>query len=204
MNALPTQPITNPVFLTPDQLDAAGQQALARLQETGYAVQCGVTEQQLDEIIAVSALDEIREYCPNDSTKRFRDHDAALEWLGKGRLVVLLVEQATQAVAGYGWLGAEPSPHIAGSDMTLAVRIVPAHQGRRLATPYSQVLVSVALAQGAQGLWLEAWQSNAGAVHVYGKLGFALVDQAPADRPSVGVQTAVPDVRLFMQYQNTL
>ena len=51
---------------------------------------------------------------------------------------------------------------------------------------------------GAQGLWLETWKSNGGAVHIYHKLGFIDVTEKQDTRPSAAGGT-VDDTRVYMR-----
>lgn len=184
--------------LTGERLSPTGQAALQNLEQKGYYVQVGLTQANVTALQALSLQPSIREYCPNDCTKRFRDELTASDWLSKGRAAILLIHSETGEVAGYGWVGDGTSEHVPGGTETFAIRLSEAHQGRGLATPYNQVIIDVARQlYGSQHMWGEAWQSNAAAVHVYQKIGFHIIGSEPTTRPTAtGQQT--PDTRLYM------
>ncbi len=188
---------TSPVGST--TLSEAGREALAALAAKGYRVVTGLTRADVATLHQLSLQPSIREYCPNDATSRFADEAATAQWLKKGRVVVLLIENRSDAIAGYGWFGDGTCEHIPEGRQTFAIRLSEAHQGRGLATPYTQVLLDLArTVYGANHIWLEAWASNAGAVHIYEKLGFQLAAKVECPRLTArGSETA--DTRLYLQ-----
>lgn len=199
MSTYPTSFDTATMQPDPASLSETGREAIAKLAERGYHVTVGLTADIVPKLHELSLQHSIKEYCPNDCTKRFADVPTAEHWLEKGRVTVLLVETATGDIAGYGWFGDGTSPHVPEGKETFALRISESHQGKGLATPYAQALLDIAeQLYGVEHLWLEAWESNAGAVHIYQKLGFTLVDQETSERPTADGGT-VQDTRLYMK-----
>lgn len=202
MSTYPTTFSDAPVRLSGEQLSDIGQTALRTLENKGYYIQLGLSRADLDALQALSLQPSIREYCPNDCTKRFRDEATTVDWLSKGRAALLLIETATRAIAGYGWIGDGTSEHVPGGTETFAIRLSEAHQGKGLATPYNQVIVDIARQlYGSRHMWGEAWQSNAAAVHIYGKIGFEIVGSEPVQRPTADGGTT-DDVRLYIMLRN--
>lgn len=198
MSRYPTD-YTDSERIDANALSATGKEALAILADRGYEVRVGLSQADAAHIRTLALEPSIIEYCPNDCGSRFKDETSTTDWLKKGRVVFLLVETATGELAGYAWAGDGESSHIPGGTETFAVRISEKHQGKGLATPYSSVVIDATQQiYGAEHLWLEAWQSNAGAVHVYEKLGFNFVTSESADRPTVSGENT-PDTRLFMK-----
>jgi ribosomal protein S18 acetylase RimI-like enzyme len=79
------------------------------------------------------------------------------------------------------------------------MRISEEYQGRGLATPYLQAIIGATQSiYDATDFWLETWASNAGAVHVYGKVGFAEIEQEQGDR-ALKDGGSTPDTRLYMR-----
>ncbi len=181
-----------------NDLSDTAKQALARLSEKGYVVHTGLRRTDVAALHALSLQPSIREYCPNDCTKRFKDEQTTANWLEKGRLAVLLVHKKTGAIAGYGWFGPGTSEHVPSGRETFGLRVSEDHQGNGLATPFLTVILDLAKQRyEVQQLWLESWQSNAGALHVYQKLGFVTVHTEPARRPTKNNATT-PDTRVYM------
>jgi hypothetical protein len=193
--------------LTPELLGEAGAPAVQQLSERGYEVHVGLTPELADAIAVMAREASILEFCPKDSSERFTDRAAAERWLSKKRSMFLLLKRSgdnSLNLAGYGWSGAGSSAHVPGGQTTFAIRIGEAGQGQGLATPFSQLIViGSAILYGAKNLWLETWQVNAGAVHVYHKIGFVTVDEKPDER-LVPDGTRVPDTRLYMSLPNEL
>jgi ribosomal protein S18 acetylase RimI-like enzyme len=172
---------------------------MQKLQEQGYEVRHGLTRAYADSVRELVTQPSICVYCLKDSTSRFCDQDATAQWLQKGRAVFLLVETETGNVAGYGWSGPETSSHVPGGKVTVAMRISEEYQGRGLATPYLQAIIGATQSiYDATDFWLETWASNAGAVHVYGKVGFAEIEQEQGDR-ALKDGGSTPDTRLYMR-----
>lgn len=177
--------------------------AIEELRSRGYRVHYGLTKQRDGEIIDMTQEQGIREYCPNDSGKRFKDLSATQDWLSKGRAVFLLLNQADKLV-GYGWAGAGTSDHVPSGETTFAIRIGQAGQGQGLAAPFSKSIVwGSAELFGSKNYWLETWQSNGAAVHVYHKIGFNDVTQQKDERPTAD-GGRLEDVRLYMSLPNEL
>ncbi|PIZ62729.1 hypothetical protein COY17_01970 [Candidatus Saccharibacteria bacterium CG_4_10_14_0_2_um_filter_52_9] len=186
--------------LSPDQLSETARQDIERLAEQGYEIHFGLTPEYAEAIINMALELAIREYCPNDSGKRFASQEATKDWLSKERATFLLFKRNAGGLqlAGYGWVGSGTSLHVPGGETTFALRIGEIGQGQGLATPFARLIVlGSASLYGARNMWLETWQSNGGAVHVYHKIGFVDVDQEAGERPTANGET-VADTRLFM------
>lgn len=190
-----SRPITDVVA------DEDSQLMIQKLSEKGFELSVGLTKEYAEAIIAMALEPGIQEYCPNDCSKRFKDMSAVQAWLGKQRATFLLLQRTEQGLqlAGYGWAGAETSEHVPGGETTFAIRVGERGQGQGLATPFAQLIVSGSRQlYGAQHFWLETWQSNGGAVHVYHKLGFEDVAMVTSERSTLAGGT-VPDTRIFMR-----
>lgn len=189
--------------LPANKLGPGGQQAIEQLATAGYEVHAGLTKAYAEAIIEMAREPAIREFCPNDIGSRFADLTATEQWLAKGRGVFLLLKKDEGLkLAGYGWVGPGESEHVPGGQTTFAIRIGQLGQGQGLATPYTKLMIDGAAAlYSAQDLWLETWQSNGGAVHVYHKAGFEDVAEEPAERPTAD-GGKVADIRLFMKLAN--
>lgn len=181
--------------------DEDSRHMIQKLSDKGFEVSVGLTPEYAEAIIAMALEPGIQEYCPNDCGKRFKDMSAVEAWLGKQRATFLLLQRTEQGLqpAGYGWAGAETSEHVAGGETTFAIRVGERGQGQGLATPFAHLIVNGSRQlYGAQHFWLETWQSNSGAVHVYHKLGFEDVAVVASERATL-VGGTVPDARIFMR-----
>lgn len=204
MSAYPTSLAGETIQLTAEMVGLAAE-AINQLAERGFEVHVGLTEAYAEAIIQMCLEPAIKEYCPNDYGQRFRDLSATRDWLSKGRAVFLLLKREGEGLklAGYAWTGSGTSSHVAGGETTFAIRIGEIGQSQGLATPFSQaVLAASARLFDAKNVWLETWQSNGGAVHVYHKVGFIDVDQTSSQRPSANGGT-VADTRLYMSLPNS-
>lgn len=183
---------------------AAGE-SLRHLMQNGYRVVCGLNEDYLRQVQALAAEPAMREYTPKDLTERFKDENTAHQWLSKGRAMYLLVKDVgtgQPALAGYGWAGAGRTDTVPNGRNTFAVRIGEIGRGQGLAAPFSWLIIAASAKQyGARDFWLETWQSNGAAVHVYHKLGFQDVAALAAERPAAD-GGSVADTRLFMELPN--
>jgi len=187
------------------RLGEAGTQAVQKLASQGYEVHVGLTPEFAEAVSIMAREPSIREYCPRDSGERFSDRASTERWLSKKRSMFLLLKRTDDklSLAGYGWSGAGSSPHVPGG-ITFAIRIGKAGRGQGLSTPFSWLIVAgSAILYGARDIWLETWATNAGAVHVYHKIGFITVAEKPDERllPDGG---AVPDIRVYMSLPNEL
>ncbi len=204
MNQFPNALAETPAELPIEKLGPAGKQAADELASAGYEVRLGLSRKYAADIIEMAKEPAIREFCPNDIGSRFKDLTATEQWLAKHRAVFLLVKKDADGLrlAGYGWVGPAGSSHVPDGENTLAIRIGQIGQGQGLATPFTKLMAdSSAVLYDAKNLWLETWQSNGGAVHVYHKAGFEDVAEAPAKRPTAaGGQ--VQDTRQFMSLSN--
>jgi ribosomal protein S18 acetylase RimI-like enzyme len=193
--------------LTASRFSEADAALVNRLAEDGYEIHVGLTRKFAGDIAEMCRQPSIKEYCPNDSGKRFKDAESTETWLGKGRATFLLLKRGEDDeldLVGYGWAGGGASPHAPGGTNTFALRIGETGQGKGLATPFSRlILAGTTLLYGAKDFWLETWQSNAGAVHVYHKIGFRDVHEEAGERPT-SIGASVEDIRLFMELDNEL
>lgn len=193
--------------LTAADLSGADAALVQQLAEKGYEVHTGLTTDFADDIARMCLQPSIKEYCPNDSGRRFTDRQATESWLAKGRAAFLLLKReadGTLSLAGYGWAGTEASPHVPEGQTTFALRVGEASQGQGLATPFCRlILAGSAGLYGSQNMWLETWASDGAAVHIYHKLGFEDVDSQADQRPTSSGQT-VADTRLYMSLPNEL
>lgn len=186
-------------------LNQEGKDAVAFLAERGYQVHTGLNLDYTDQIIAMALEPGIREYCPKDCTQRFADRTTTETWLSKKRAAFLLLKETDQGLelAGYGWSGSATSSKVPGGETTFAIRIGEAGQGQGLATPFARLIVQAsAILYDAKDFWLETWGMNAGAVHVYHKIGFETVAEQPDKRPSSAGE--VSDIRVYMSLSNDL
>lgn len=206
---MPTIPNSFSEDIIPLQLGGDNQlvaDAAERLSSQGYTVCVGLTREWTEKILPLTHEQSILEYCPRDAAERFASVAATENWLSKQRAVFLLVHEAAgvKTLAGYGWAGYGVTEHVPGGEATFALRVSEKHQGKGLATPYSVLMLAGAVKlYGLQNIWLEAWMSNAGAVHIYHKLGFVDVAQEQTERPTAsgGKET---DTRLYMTVANEL
>lgn len=198
MKPFPTQLANKTVVLEPNETEESTPAALETLSEKGFYVQLGITVEDVAALQALSLQTSILKYCPRDCTERFKDESTVRQWLLKERLVFLLKEKSTERLAGVAWTGPGTSPHIPHGKLTGGLRLSEAFQGLGLATPFlSTVLEHTKNEYSGELLWFECWASNAGAVHIYQKLGFEIVETELASR-----QTATggsePDTRTYM------
>lgn len=185
------------------KLGPLGQAAWESLTSKGYEVKIGMTKDVAASIHDMSQEPSIREYCPKDLTERFSDDEAVGQWLKKGRATFVLVAD-DGTVVGYGWVGLGTSSHVPDGKTTFAIRLGEASQGKGLATDYARLMIAgAAILYGASNVWLETWESNGGAVHIYHKLGAVDVAQVSSKRPRPNGQ-AVDEERLYMMIPDNL
>lgn len=185
-------------------LSPIGKDYYQKVVDAGFDINYELTGDAANQIIQLSLEPAIKEFCPNDSGTRFKDLEAVKEWISKGRIVVLLTKvlnDRTQVV-GYGWVGEGESEKVDNGKATFAIRIGEAGQGQGLGTPFASLIVEVAASvYGVKNIWLETWQSNAGAVHIYHKIGFEDVANEPSFRKTADGHE-VEDVRIYMNLPN--
>ena len=204
MKPFPTAYSASTDAVKASDLDEAGKVALKRLNDQGYELRHGLTPGYADAIKELVTQPSICTYCLKDSTSRFCDRDTTAVWLRKGRAVFLLIEQLSGEVAGYAWTGPETTEHIPEGKVTVALRVSESFQGRGLAAPYLQSVVSATKAlYDADDFWLESWESNAGAVHVYKKTGFTSVLDIYGNR-TLKDGGSTPDTRVYMVLGDTV
>lgn len=198
MKRFPTILAEKTTVLLPENVDQRSAEALKQLAERGFHIQLGITEADIPALQELSVQTSILKYCPRDCTERFKDEPTIREWLHKERLAFLLKETATGALAGIAWTGPGTSPHIMGGKLTGGLRLSEDFQGKGLATPFLSTSLSYTRAYYSSDLlWFECWQSNAGAVHIYQKLGFETVKTEPGQRITPS-GTSEPDTRVYM------
>src|SRR5579884_1049083 len=142
--------------LTADRLSGDDVEMLQRLSEKGYEIHTGLTQAFAEQIMEMCLQPSIKEYCPNDCGRRFKDLEAVRTWLAKGRGAILLLKNdaGNLRLAGYGWAGGELSVHVPGGETTFAIRIGEADQGQGLATPYCRLIVAgSSLIYDAKNYW---------------------------------------------------
>jgi hypothetical protein len=190
-----------------ERLGPLGREAYQKVLDQGYDIRVGLTPELADAIAQTALEPSIREYCPNDSAERFTDRAATQRWLSKGRAAFLLVKTAEDGnlqLAGYGWVGARANSHVPGASSTFAIRIGEIGQGKGLAAPFSRIIIAgAAILYGADKLWLDAWDSNGAAVHVYHKIGAVEIDRQSTQRPRPSGET-VTDTRVYMSLPDEL
>lgn len=182
---------------------------LEQLSSAGFEIRLGLTRAYCEAIRMMCLQPSIKEYCPNDSGVRFHDDIMTEEWLKKGRCVFLLTKKSDDTgkepeLVGYGWSGPGETSHVPGGKVTVAPRIGEGGQGHGLGTPFCWLIVAAtAVLYEARDFWLETWESNGAAVHIYGKLNFVEVDREASSRPTAD-GGSVDDIRLFMTLDNSL
>ncbi|MFI5271186.1 MAG: GNAT family N-acetyltransferase [Candidatus Saccharimonadales bacterium] len=186
-----------------DSLSDNAKSCAETLRSKGYKVVHGITKEYASKVAELTKQPSIREYCPKDNSERFKDLESMEHWLEKGRAFYMLIwtdSEGNKEVAGYGWLGSRTNPHIPGGETTFSLRISELHQGKGLAAPFSVLILEAGKkTYSTPNLWLEAWKSNAGAVHIYHKLGFLDVAEEQEMRPTAKGGT-ISDTRMYMKY----
>ncbi|HCM52149.1 TPA: hypothetical protein DIS56_03410 [Candidatus Saccharibacteria bacterium] len=183
-------------------LSVATDKTLEFLSKRGLTVLVGIDESLAQSIAKLAREPHIKEYCPNDCTKkRFANLASTRDWLSSGHAVFVLAkpdEKENWTAIGYGWSGPKRTTEVPQGETTFALRIGKDGLGQGLSAPFSQVVIDATTKlYDAKKFWLETWASNAAAVHVYKKLGFKLVNQKPGQRPTANGRE-VNDTRLFM------
>ncbi len=173
--------------------------AINALADKGFGIQLGMTRKDTPALQLLSMQDSIRKYCPKDCTERFKDEQTIEHWLKKERLVFLLKQNDSGELAGIAWTGPGTSPRISDGKLTGGVRLSENFQGLGLATPFLAIVLGYTNhSYSSEILWFECWESNAGALHIYQKLGFQIVQTEPAPRPTPA-GTTEPDTRVYMK-----
>ena len=122
------------------------------------------------------------------------------KWLSKGRVLVTIWQD--EKIVGYGWAGNGTSARVESGENTFAIRLGSAASGKGLATHFARLIVeATSILFGLKDIWLETWQSNGGAVHIYHKIGFIDVAEEKSTRKKAD-GTEVEDVRLYMTLPN--
>ena len=202
----------------PFGLSTRADEAMCELASRNLSVHTGLTVDYAKAIGRIAQQPTVREYCINDSNKRFANPESTKAWLQKGddtlqsygRGVFLLLHENgehTVNLAGYGWTGPETSPRIPDGKVTFAIRMNESFQGMKAARLFTDlILAGSAALYGAGGIWLEAWGSNTRATSTYERAGFVLHPNATeyAVRPSIRFGSEVPDIRLYMSLPDEL
>ena len=195
MTNFPTTFNEESLVLDPNEFDT---EEPVVLESRGYNVSLGLTKSDAEKLSDISKQPSIKEYCPRDCSTRFKDLSSTESWLAKGHQVYLLKEKSSGEIAGYAWSGNGTSPHIPEGSITCALRLNENFQGQGLATPFFAVVIAhTKKTYPGETIWLEGWESNLGAIHVYKKLGFKLVASEESTRPALNGET-IQDTRLFM------
>ncbi len=214
MNRVATKPFPTEFnqhleILDANQLDRDGQRAVRAMYDMGFDVTAGVLESDVDHITAIAQQHGVREYCPNDATKRFGSKAMMESWLTKNGGRGMFILRAAGVVAGYGWTGPERSDALPETTTTFAVRLSEhaGATGRGLGSLFTTAIVSGSMAlYGAEGIGLETWGSNTKAVRSYLRSGAELVSTQDDVRPTwvSGNSEQRQDIRLFMQFTRTM
>lgn len=197
--------------LAADSLDEKGNEARAILAAAGFEVKVGVQRTDFAAIAEIASQEGIREFCPNDISKRFGDEPMMEKWLGKngGRGMFLLYETQSGDLAGYGWAGAGEYEELPECMTTFAIRLNERMAGKGLGKPFTDVIVSGSVMLfSALHIGLETWGSNTAAVRTYLKAGAVLVTTKDAVRPTLKPAANETDgqrrdIRVFMQFPRT-
>lgn len=175
--------------------------AIDDLAERGFIILHGLSTELQPQIYAMAREKHIREYCPRDCTEeRFGTIESTAKWLSTGHAFFMLAKKTDNGfkVVGYGWSAPKETEKVPGGRTTFAVRLGEDGLGQRLSLPFCKVIIgATAGIYGVDSFWLETWASNAGAVHLYGELGFKKVEEVKSLRPTVDGPD-IPDTRLFM------
>lgn len=176
----------------------SGKQSLIQLRQKGFVILCGLSPTDIPTLRSIAQQPSIMRYCPRDFSERFSNTSTAIAWLSKGRSFFALRDQTNNRIAGYGWSGPGSTEYAPKASITVALRISERYQGQGLASLFFTVIVdAIRVAFPNESIWLETWQSNAGAVHIYEKNGFSIIKSLPSMRPqSSGADAS--DTRLFM------
>lgn len=204
MKPFPKTFATKPILLNESNVGTPTKATLLQTSEKGFYIQIGLHRSDAPHLQQLSTQPSIRHFCPRDCTDRFKDLSTTSEWLSKGRLVFVLKNTVNGEIAGLAWAGPGHTGHIKDSKITISLRIYEAYQGQGLATPFLKITINYVMQNyPEQLLWLECWQSNTSAVHIYQKLGFATVSSEQGYRQTPGSK-AVQDTRLYMQLLHSL
>ena len=139
------------------KLSDSGKAFYQKILDRGFDIKFELDETAAKQIIKLSLEPAIKEFCPNDSGKRFKDIDSLKQWISKGRIVVLLTKQVDNntEVVGYGWVGEGESMYVETGKATFAIRIGEAGQGQGLGTPFAALIVEVAASEyGINLVWI--------------------------------------------------
>lgn len=188
---------------------------LMALARKGYAVEVGITPEDVPSLTEIARQEGVREYCPNDLAHRWTDEETTEKQLAKdgGRGVFLLRNIATNAIAGFGWTGKssdEERQILTMCEHTFAVRLHEGTRGQGLAVPFSQIIVAGSMSVfRARRIGLETWASNNAAVNTYVKAGAELVRAVTGQpRPTLDKHKSInetgqyvtDDTRLYMNF----
>jgi hypothetical protein len=149
-----------------------GHDSVYALQTKGLEMVSGIMETDIDQILAISATTDVKEFCPNDE-KRFSDPE---KWLAKGRGAFLLRAIANSQIVGYSWVGLleEEVPELPNHPVTSAFRSQVRGTGKDL------VIATIEAARAIHGssmIGLETWASNpAVRTYVHPRVGINIVD----------------------------
>jgi hypothetical protein len=189
-------------------LDEIGQTALQKLNARGIEVYTGFRRQDQPEVATIAGQTGVREFCANDTNRRFATEEMAEEWQKKGRLFFQLRDLGRSSLIGYGWTGPERCGELPDCENTFAERLSEEVAGRGLGAPFAVVIASGSVALDVCKVGLETWGSNTAAVRSYLKAGAELVttrdDQRPTQNPAPHEADGKRrDVRLFMRFPQT-
>ena len=190
-------------------LDTAGHNTLRELRRRNLAMYMGLRPGDIKEIQAIANEGGIREFCPEDLSRRFAGTEHTRAWLGKGRTMFQFRELGTGALAAYGCAGDKTCKEIPDQDTTLSLRASERFTGQgigKLAT--LAIIAATTEIIGARNIGLKTWASNGAAVKTYLRSGATLVTSRDECRPTLypapnetdGMRR---DVILFMSFGRT-
>ena len=208
----PTTFSDEPINLAQVTLDQQATEAIGRLEQSGFEVTAGLQLADIPFITEISKQNAVREFCPNDLTKRFGDRGMIERWLQKdgGRAVFLLRDIETKVIRGFGWAGLKQCDELPDYAATFGVRLDERVSGRGLGRPFIMAIFSGSrVLYGITGIWGETWGSNVGAVKTYLRIGAEVVSTTDDWRETIESGTGVvegkrQDVRLLLKFPDTL
>jgi RimJ/RimL family protein N-acetyltransferase len=177
--------------------------AMQELRAKGFTVALGLRQADVESLNGLANQTAIREYCPNDLSRRFGDEAMVQKWLEKGRLTFQLRKIGEASLSGIVWTGPEKCVDLPDCDSTFAIRLSEEVAGQGLAAPLTIAALSGSVALGVKKIGLETWQSNIGAVKTYEKAGAKHIATRKGRRPTLAPEGEIDDVRLFMQFPHT-
>ena len=211
MAEFPTTFAETPHVIQPSDVPAKFAMTFMQLSSKGYDVVAGLDRASVPALTEIAEQEGVREFCPNDLTRRWGNGEMAAQQLAKagGRGVLRLVNRRDNSTLGFGWTGSiseEERALLPMCENTFALRLHEAARGKKLGEPFSRAIVAGSMALwGARNIGLETWASNTAAVKTYLNAGAPLVTTKDDVRPTLNrhnfqYQNHRNDVRLYMNF----